>query len=447
MNQVADRVTRTVTFDASFTNLRSVRWQEGAIWFQIDNIVIANASGNIPPPIPPSPSVSLDILNAPNSTGQIVVTEHDEIEVQFSVSDPSGGTNDKDIFRLIAKDRSVVVSKKKRGAQFDGTVSLKYKDDKYQGDMVVQYVHNDQATGTSEVLATAPDPQSLPILGVSDPFTASLLARLTAIENQLTQPGVPGPQGPQGQAGPPGPTGPQGSPGITPLEISNINANVAANAALIQQNKTNNSQNAMDIAQVSANANSNASRILDNNLSITTNASAIQGLTSSLASKSGAVRVLSSGQPIGLYLDARQLGVTGPKFDRWNQMAVLSSTNYIFMVNPNGTIPNSLDGLTYWISYDQNNCGGKGYIGEATPNLRIHEQGWVLNAPDQSALYYVPKGSAPIPSVQTLSRREQGSGCRSFFAVTANAIPVFPNDPNVTGVPSSQFQAPITIGQ
>ena len=169
-------------------------------------------------------TVTLTVLNTAIPTGEIVVAEGTDVEVEFAVIDPAGELSKQDLIRLVRVDTGCQIHAKKRGSLLTGSVSLrtKAKDDDFDsgdahkngngsacsnlGEVRAEYVHNDI------VIASAPVSTKLTIL--ADQSQILLLQRIIALEQTAPVPGPAGPQGPAGADGAVGPQGPQGPQGL-----------------------------------------------------------------------------------------------------------------------------------------------------------------------------------------------------------------------------------------
>jgi hypothetical protein len=182
-------------------------------------------------------TVELQILNATDNNGNIVVVAGEDVEVGFSVVlDTLGELNKKDEIQLVQVVDGSVVSSKQRGSAQNGSVSLGVPSNTIM-QLYVRYVLND----TGEVVASAADPNvtgSTPLVSIAEATIAELTARVSTLEGGDIDPAneaqtlstdgislilsdiaglgggiIPLPQGPEGPQGPVGAQGIQGIPG------------------------------------------------------------------------------------------------------------------------------------------------------------------------------------------------------------------------------------------
>lgn len=129
---------------------------------------------------------------------------------------------------------------------------------------------------------------------------------------------------------------------------------------------------------------------------------------------------------------------------------LVSSTGFRFVVmRDRGWIRGPIDDTSEAIYFPSTDCSGQGYA-----NLPRQYQGVLIpiragaNAETLQALYYVPQDAVTV-TVPFNSRLVQGSGgtpaCLQIPRDISFGIPALPNDPNVTGVPSSDRVLPISI--
>ncbi len=132
-------------------------------------------------------SVNLNILNIPGPYGEIAVVAGTDIEVEFTVDDPDLELSKDDILRLVRVDDGFIIREKKRGKLLNGSISLKTKKKKSDGEVMVEYVHNDV------IIASAPENR---MIILADESELALLNRISALEAAVS---VLGPSGPPGQ--------------------------------------------------------------------------------------------------------------------------------------------------------------------------------------------------------------------------------------------------------
>ena len=132
-------------------------------------------------------SVHLNILNIPGPYGEIAVVAGTDIEVEFEVGDPASELSKDDILRLVRVDDGFIIHEKKRGKLLSGSISLKTSREQSDGEVKVEYVHNDV------IIASAPDNRMIIVANESE---LALLNRISALEAAVS---VLGPSGPPGQ--------------------------------------------------------------------------------------------------------------------------------------------------------------------------------------------------------------------------------------------------------
>lgn len=137
---------------------------------------------------------------------------------------------------------------------------------------------------------------------------------------------------------------------------------------------------------------------------------------------------------------------------------VVSSTGYLFGVfqqsgevvnsfRSPGVQPQALGATLYFESAD---CTGQAFVNTTQdPNVAVLG-GFVFNVKNSShqGLWFSLKTSASV-AVTAGSAVSPGVGNVCFTAVgpPLNALPVYPNDPQITGVTSATYPGPITISQ
>ncbi|MCP4274484.1 MAG: collagen-like protein, partial [Gammaproteobacteria bacterium] len=158
-------------------------------------------------------TIELEILNEANTSGEIIVINGDDIEIQFTVSDPSGELSKDDVIQIRDLYTDKILQKKKRGkldSMGVGNISLKTKKGKQnnQGSshIIVEYQskHHDHT-----VLSTS----TMTVMVVADQIAVELLERVAALEAADPVPGPVGPAGADGAQGPAGADGAQGPAG------------------------------------------------------------------------------------------------------------------------------------------------------------------------------------------------------------------------------------------
>jgi hypothetical protein len=199
------------------------------IWVGMTSLMVAGAAYS-------DPRVELDVLNAINANGDILVVEGQDVEVGFMVTvDSAGVLSKKDTIQLVQVSDGTVLSAKKRGTADSGSILLSIPNGVVD-QLYVRYVLD----GAGTVIATAADPTvtgSVPLYAVAALTLDELAVRVDALEAgdisptnelqtlstdgiSLTLSNVDGIGGgviplPQGPAGPQGPEGPQGPIGLT----------------------------------------------------------------------------------------------------------------------------------------------------------------------------------------------------------------------------------------
>ena len=183
-------------------------------------------------------------------------------------------------------------------------------------------------------------------------------------------------------------------------------------------------------AEVNGNFTAVEASVDDNAADIATNALGIAANAAS-ASNPATVKWLADGEPVGSYLE---------------DFVLLTFSDYYVRFRPQtGGVQL---GFTTLYFLDQN-CQGQAYMDSFNPTAA---QGAVFASfeGDPVRLYYRPHGSTVIENFVHFSRLSAGPTCGntgpSGSTSPDSAVPVYPNDPAVTGVASEYFNLPMTIG-
>jgi len=187
-------------------------------------------------------------------------------------------------------------------------------------------------------------------------------------------------------------------------------------------------------------------QIDENRLDIVDNAAQIQANTDAINALplGGGVTVLSNGNPLGAYLSG------GPWYDevndriRYAAMLLLSETNFMFFVDMDTTaVEKKILQLPIWFSGPS--CTGESFVAaDGSYGPQYSNQGILYATYDYSPIeiYYVPRGST-VSDVDL--RSFLGSDNCNSYSGTRTVLPVLPNNPEVTGIPSSRNLGIITF--
>ena len=148
-------------------------------------------------------------------------------------------------------------------------------------------------------------------------------------------------------------------------------------------------------------------------------------LTGATVAHLSPVAVDSTGKVIGTLLDF-------PDQPNWHPWTLMSEQGYIFNFSF-GMIP----GPQRDIYYTTNDCAGQGYLSYKNSNVMpglIFAQSIIYET--SLPLFFVPKDATPEINIHLLSRSADWTdvGCESVDVVDT-VLPVFPNDPKVSGIP------------
>ena len=136
--------------------------------------------------------------------------------------------------------------------------------------------------------------------------------------------------------------------------------------------------------------------------------------------------VLANGETVGEFISFTESLSTGSV----KTFVARTSTGYLIAVRRNGNV----DFATLY--YTSTDCTGTSYAEYAVTKM-VFRHG--------SSLYYVPAGAPEVTTNLQTYRSSQSEDCTSMVPNTLPMISAIPNDPNVTGVSSTSFTAPITI--
>ncbi len=130
-------------------------------------------------------TIDLAILNEANTSGEIIVVNGDDIEIQFTITDPSGELSKDDRIQLRDLYTDKIIKKKKRGnldSMGVGNVRFKTKNGKHDNQgtnhLIVEYV---KKYNPHTVLSTS----AMTVTVVPDQATVELLGRVAALEAEL----------------------------------------------------------------------------------------------------------------------------------------------------------------------------------------------------------------------------------------------------------------------
>ena len=179
-------------------------------------------------------------------------------------------------------------------------------------------------------------------------------------------------------------------------------------------------------------------------------------LAGASAAESPAV-VDANGAILGSYI-----GSTGPRYTGGvsvptSMLDVISPTGYLFSVfQQSGDVANSFrvpgvqaEALWATLYFESADCTGQAYVDTTQAPDVVVMGGFVFNRKSavHPGLWFSPKtsvsteisyGSAVSPNLGNVCFADSGQ---------RNALPVYPNDPQVTGVNSASNPGPITISQ
>lgn len=172
-----------------------------------------------------------------------------------------------------------------------------------------------------------------------------------------------------------------------------------------------------------------------------------------LKARPGPVQVLANGESIGSFLGIGNTNNLG-------QYITLSSTGYMFQVF--NMVPSDhqpfplLEVGRIWpetLLFEFADCLGQAFIelsheaGRPLSADLIAAEGIVVATGDPlNGVFYAPEGSQAAFLDATFFARSLEGSCGSSPRMTW-VVPVFPNDPAITGVPNEPFTPPIKLGQ
>lgn len=140
-------------------------------------------------------------------------------------------------------------------------------------------------------------------------------------------------------------------------------------------------------------------------------------------------------------------GITGQILRNY---VVLSETGYMFEVDIiDGTIRRNAGFQFSGIYFSERGCQGQAYATDIP--LSGLAQGYVFrprSSDDPTTGYYVQPDSEYVDNpVEINGSAYFSSGCRDGVSSSAAKVPVFPNDPEITGITGVAFPTPIRIGR
>jgi len=207
-------------------------------------------------------------------------------------------------------------------------------------------------------------------------------------------------------------------------------------------------------AEVNDNFSTLESAANQNASDIASNTELIQANTEEIRANGQGIQVLAAGTSIGLFVEFAQIrpGIEG--------FRTLSNTGYFFDVMAIADaadltvaeMPSVVGDLyikTVW--FESASCTGATYTGSENSLEKIQRlQGFVFRSADPAdpiRTYYVPAGSQEVDLVLSYRRSALEGGCVFLADVPTNKfVPVLPNDPTFTGVPSTPFDTPVLLG-
>lgn len=204
-------------------------------------------------------------------------------------------------------------------------------------------------------------------------------------------------------------------------------------------------------AEVNENFAALESEIEENSTEIAASASAIKELRAAIDALNSGIQVLADGVPIGLWLgqgDSRP-GIT--------TFRAQSTKNYLFdvvsQVDAGSTVPQDRptaigDLMTKVVWYELSGCTGQAYVSNDL-NPDTAARGYVFRADDPTdpiQTFYVPTLSFVEERIVSYRRSNLEGGCVNIGMPSNPFVPAFPNDPDITGVPSGSFLPPIVLG-
>ena len=140
-------------------------------------------------------------------------------------------------------------------------------------------------------------------------------------------------------------------------------------------------------------------------------------------------------------------GITGQVVRNY---VVLSKTDYMFEVALiDGTIKSNVGFQQSGVYFSGPGCQGQAYATDIPPSGLA--QGYVFQSRsnvDPTTTYYVEPDSEYVDNPGDIRGSAYlSSGCQSSVASSLDKVPVFPNDPEITGVTGEAYPTPIRIGR
>jgi len=179
-------------------------------------------------------------------------------------------------------------------------------------------------------------------------------------------------------------------------------------------------------------------------------------LAGASAAESPAV-VDANGAILGSYIGSTGPRSSGQAMPVTSMLDVVSSTGYLFSIfQQSGDVAGSFripgvqaQALPATLFFESTDCTGQAYVDTTQSPDVVVMGGFVFNRKSavDPGLWFSPKtsvsteisyGSAVGPNLGNVCSAESGQ---------RNALPVYPNDPQVTGVNSASNPGPITISQ
>lgn len=259
-------------------------------------------------------TVTLEILNPPDSSGDFVLSKGTQVEVEFTIVDPSNELDKNDTIRLVRVDDADKVSDKKRGNNLTGTISLNTNGNKALGQLRVEYEHDGQ------VLATVPANPTI-VLVVADEGAIVLAEQIDAMQVQLDI--IDTVQGAQ---------------------IGVNTTNIATNATNIASNDADIAANAAGIAGNTTGIASSAASISTNTTNIATNTGAISALDARVTINEGDIDNLET-EVAALQSGSSLDGLTDPDNTALGVNALTANTTGVAnMASGNGALQSNTTG-------------------------------------------------------------------------------------------------------
>ena len=140
-------------------------------------------------------------------------------------------------------------------------------------------------------------------------------------------------------------------------------------------------------------------------------------------------------------------GITGRLLQSY---VVLSSTDFMFEVEIiDGTIQRNEAFQFSGVYFTESSCQGQAYATDIP--LSGLAQGYVFQSRsnvDPTTVYYAEPDSEYVDNPAGINGSAYLTGsCRNSISTALSKVPVFPNDPEITGITNTAFPTPIRIGR